>query len=301
LGKIVGFCFCIIILLADYQSHSQVNDKDSVLVKEIIHFLCHDSLNGRLAGSAGESIAVQFIEDEFRKLDLEYFFQNGYAESFIFIDDFGEILVSRNIAAHINNKAEKTILIIAHYDHLGYGGVHSLSYTNTVLHPGADDNASGISTLLLLAGTMKKCHATNFNYLFLATGAKESGNFGSGAFVRKYGKTLNKVVLVVNLDMTGRYGQQQPAFFLCSDENTAKLFQSNQLNILLMTYKAGISHLEPGDHSPFLNAGFPVIQITTGKHPDMHTIADTPDKINAKGIIEITRFLNELFNIISHQ
>ena len=103
--------------------YTQVSDKDTVEFKKHVLFLCHDSLEGRAAGSEGEMIAVQYVEDIFQSLKLDRFFKNGYAESFIFIDDDGDVKVSRNVAAFINNDTDSTILIMAHVDHLGMGEI----------------------------------------------------------------------------------------------------------------------------------------------------------------------------------
>ena len=273
---------------------AQINVSDTLYAHNIISALCNDSLSGRGAGSRGEMYAVQMIEEEFSKLQLQNYFKGGYSESFIFIDEKGEILVSRNIAAYIDHQAEKTILIMAHYDHLGLGGVQSLSYTNSSIHYGADDNASGIAVMLMTAGYLKNKSFSAYNYLLLATGAHEPGNFGSGAFVRKYGHSLQKIALVINVDMVGRYMQNNIPFNMHSNDAGKMFFSSIDLNILLLTYKINIRELESGDHTPFENAGFPVIHITTGRHDDYHKISDTPDKINYSGLYEIAGFILEL-------
>jgi len=285
-------------LLVWQQNFAQVNLKDTSLLKNHIDFLCNDSLFGRAAGSEGEMIAIQYVEDAFADQKLSFFFKNGYAESFIFIDDNGEMQMSRNVLALINNKADSTIIIMAHVDHLGLGGVKSKSYTNSKIHYGADDNASGVAALIVLAKYLKQPEFQRFNYLLLATGAHEPGFFGANSFIRKFGQKLSNVKLVVNLDMIGRMNTQTQTLYTLTNEKSFEVFQNSKTHMPLMTFKVIVDDIQEGDHTPFHRAGFAVMHITSGMHDDYHKISDTPDKINYQGIVSVMNFLLEMLKVL---
>lgn len=261
--------------------HAQTSEKDILFLKEVVEFLCHDSLQGRQAGSEGEMIAAQFIEDKMSDLKLKFFFQNGYSESFIFIDDAGLVQISRNVAGLINHHADSTIIIVANYDHLGFGGVRSLSYTNTEIHRGADDNASGVALLLLLADKLQQKAFNNYNYLFLAAGAEEPGYYGTGGFVRKYGKQLSNVCMIVNLHMVGRVNSENPQLYISRSIELFTLLVEDSFEIIIIKPEKEML-------TPFETAGFVELKISSGQHADDHTVRDTPDKLNYRGMIQIS-------------
>lgn len=96
-----------------------------------------------------------------------------------------------NIAAYIDNKASHTVIIGAHFDHLGYGEDENSRLANAVkehqIHHGADDNASGTAAVLELAQWVKKKKLHNYNYLFLNFSGEELGLYGSKAFIKDQG------------------------------------------------------------------------------------------------------------------
>jgi len=78
--------------------------------------------------------------------------------------------VGHNVVGYINNNAATTVVLGAHYDHLGYGEDGNSRNTShePAIHNGADDNASGTAALIELARKLKLSKATNNNYLFIA-------------------------------------------------------------------------------------------------------------------------------------
>ena len=100
--------------------------------------------------------------------------------------DIGEkSRTGHNVIGYINNEASTTIILGAHFDHLGYGeDGNSMHRTGEkLIHNGADDNASGTAALLELASSIKKSNNKNHNYLFIAFSGEELGLFGSKYFV----------------------------------------------------------------------------------------------------------------------
>ncbi|MFY8020653.1 MAG: M28 family peptidase, partial [Bacteroidia bacterium] len=131
------------------------------------------------------------------------------AKAAISIDTMGIELEGHNVIGYINNKAEKTVVIGAHYDHLGYNELGGSTYRKTQnekpqIHNGADDNASGTAALIELAELIQKSPYRSQNYVFIAFSGEEEGLLGSRYFVEHPTIDLNKVNYMINMDMVGR-------------------------------------------------------------------------------------------------
>ena len=115
--------------------------------------------------------------------------------------------IGHNVIGYIDNRAATTVILGAHYDHLGYGedGNSMIrNFDHPMIHNGADDNASGTAALLELARQLKDSKATNNNYLFIAFSGEELGLFGSKYFVENPTIDLSTVNYMINMDMVGR-------------------------------------------------------------------------------------------------
>lgn len=185
------------------------------------------------------------------------------------------------------------IVFGAHYDHLGAGGTHSMEPDNHHPHVGADDNASGVATLIeaarLLAGGAPRLRR---DVIVVAFSGEEEGALGSTHFTRTPPPSvvMKDVVAMVNLDMVGRLRDNRVTILgRGSAEEWAGLLEAS----------CGAAHLEcggtegpadgfgPSDQMPFAASGVPVAHFFTGSHPDYHRPSDTPDKINAAGAGQI--------------
>jgi len=144
-------------------------------IKEDVTFLADDKLEGRGTGTEGEKAAEKYIAERFKSLGLEGKGTNGFYQDFTFTpktDAHSEVeytsvnkdgtITGRNVLGFIDNKATQTIVIGAHFDHLGYGGDGSLDRSEEkAIHNGADDNASGVAIMLNLASKLKKTNTNN--------------------------------------------------------------------------------------------------------------------------------------------
>ena len=168
--------------------------------KEDVAFLAADNLEGRQTGTDGAEKAATYISERFKALQLDPKGTEGYIQSFSFLpktDPHKDVefttnadstITGKNVVGYLDNKAKTTIVIGAHYDHLGFGGEGSLyREEQKAVHNGADDNASGVAVLLDLAGRLAE-HAQNSdikhknNYLFIAFSGEEMGLLGSNYF-----------------------------------------------------------------------------------------------------------------------
>jgi arginine utilization protein RocB len=193
--------------------------KDSTKLFKYIFFLSSDSLGGRLGGSINEKSAADYIVLQLKKSKIKPFFEKSYIQNFEFTYE-GQTHYSQNVAAFIDNKVDSTIIIISHYDHIGNGGKLSKSFGSDKIHPGADDNASGVAANLLLAEKVKKRNNKKFNYIFLFTGAHECGLFGSKYFCEMLDELQLKIKYVINLDMIGRLDEETKTLVFSSHSRT---------------------------------------------------------------------------------
>lgn len=185
----------------------------------------------------------------------------------------------------------ESIVLGAHYDHLGYGGAGSGSRTpqRHEIHNGADDNASGVSLLLALAKQLAT-HRQQLgrSIVIVAFGAEEQGIVGSKYFVNNTPAEVGKVVAMLNFDMVGRLNEKRTLQVngvgtFAEAEELVKAANS-QANLALVTSKSGFG---PSDHAPFYAKQIPVLYFTTGVHTDYHTPDDVLKKINITGIEEV--------------
>lgn len=218
-----------------------------------------------------------------------------------------EKAISRNIVGTITGKdpmlKNEYIVIGAHYDHLGMGGNGSGSRVpdEIAVHGGADDNASGVASLLELARYFsKEENRPARSIIFASFGAEEMGIIGARYFVEHPPVDIKSIKTMINLDMVGRLKEKEEGIdpsLSISGTGTSNVTDSI-LNILeagrSFTIKRIPDGYGPSDHAAFYTAGVPVLFITTGAHSDYHTPLDTPDKINYTGQSDLTTFTADL-------
>jgi len=218
-----------------------------------------------------------------------------------------EKAISRNIVGTITGKdpmlKNEYIVIGAHYDHLGMGGNGSGSRVpdEIAVHGGADDNASGVASLLELARYFsKEENRPARSIIFASFGAEEMGIIGARYFVEHPPVDIKSIKTMINLDMVGRLKEKEEGidpYLSISGTGTSNVTDSI-LNILeagrSFTIKRIPDGYGPSDHAAFYTAGVPVLFITTGAHSDYHTPLDTPDKINYTGQSDLTTFTADL-------
>ncbi|WP_254513691.1 M20/M25/M40 family metallo-hydrolase [Anatilimnocola floriformis] len=195
--------------------------------------------------------------------------------------------------------ADETIVIGAHYDHVGFGGQGSGSlapWTHEV-HNGADDNASGTATLLevarLLATSGKKPQR---RIVFMAFTGEERGLLGSAHYTKQPRFPLDNTIAMFNLDMVGRLDQNK---LIVYGTGTAKEFDP-LVDELGKKYEFKITKHEggfgPSDHSSFYAKKIPVLHLFTGTHSDYHRPSDDSPKLNIEGMQRIADFLLDVVN-----
>ena len=199
---------------------------------------------------------------------------------------------------------DEYIAIGAHFDHLGQGGKGSGSRQQELLetHPGADDNASGVSGLLEIAQKIASQKSRlKRSILLIGFDAEEKGLLGSKYFTENCPVPLENVVTMINLDMIGR--MKKSTFNVGgvgTSPNFANILDSLSQNrdIKLKTTSPGFG---PSDHASFYTKDIPVLFFFTGLHTDYHTPKDIWKLINAKGEKKILNFLYDFVIHLSKQ
>lgn len=272
-----------------------------------IAVLAADSLEGRGTGTVGEIKAANYIADWFKRAGLE---AKGGNSSFF--EPFGVVIhfegiphqvTARNVVGFLDNQAEQTVVIGAHYDHLGKG-YQSGSLTpesRNVIHNGADDNASGVAGLIELArhfaGNKTK---EKYNFLFIAFSGEELGLLGSKFFVDHPTIPMESVAMMVNMDMIGRLDENKGVTiggWGTSPEwgrLIPALAEKNDLK-----YAVDSSGIGPSDHTSFYLKEKPVLFFFTGVHSDYHKPSDDAEKINAIGEQKILQLIVDLVGSLS--
>ena len=208
-------------------------------------------------------------------------------------------IVAKNVMAILEGSgslADQTLIIGAHYDHVGMGGAGSLAPWTTEVHNGADDNASGVAAMLEVARRL--AHVTagkpRRRVLFVAFSGEESGLLGSAHYTREPRFPLENTTAMLNLDMVGRLKGRSlqvhgvgttPAF------KTMVTELADKYRIDVTTRPEGTG---PSDHASFNSRKIPVLHFFTGLHGDYHRPSDDVDKIDAEGMERIVFMFSDL-------
>jgi hypothetical protein len=276
--------------------------KESVSDKKLrkhVTYLASDKLKGRGTGTPEERKAAEYIAGQFRKIGLTpkgdqktYFHQFGFKKSkdpHGGVDENAPQVYSQNVAGYLDNGAEYTIVIGAHYDHLGLGHDHNSLEANSEgkIHNGADDNASGTAGVIELARYFAKNGVKEqHNFLFLCFSGEELGLYGSKKYADYPTIDLSKVSFMLNMDMIGRLNAEKK--LVVGGVGTAPDFvptiKSLKTDLSIKLDSAGVG---PSDHTSFYLKNIPVLFFFTGQHSDYHKTTDDVEKVNFQGLRQV--------------
>ena len=281
-------------------------------LKKHIEYLASDNLKGRGTGTEDEKKAAQYIAKQFEQYHLKpltnqknqvsYFYEftfrkkkNPHDTSTTNSPEYHGI----NVIGLLDHQADKTIVLGAHYDHLGLGYDHNSLDPSPEgkIHNGADDNASGTAGLLELARYFSQNkNFRAFNLLFIAFSGEELGLVGSKKWIEQPTYPLHKVYYMINMDMIGRlkdstkkliiYGVGTSDQWIPLIDSVSKHFSFH--------IKKDSSGIGPSDQTSFYLKDIPVLHFFTGQHSDYHKPSDDADKINYPGEADILKFIIKL-------
>ncbi|TNF76431.1 MAG: M28 family peptidase [Bacteroidetes bacterium] len=284
-----------------------------VTIQQDVHILASDSLMGRETGKEGAEMAAAYLEKRMRELRLQPFdTDKDFTQDFSFQPkkdphsqaEYGAATDSsinaKNLLGFIDNGGSRTVILGAHYDHLGMGGEGSLHRGDPAVHNGADDNASGVATLLKLTKKLQEWPEAADNYLIIFFSGEEIGLLGSNYFAKNPTLDLGQVSYMINLDMVGRLREDRT--LSVSGTGTTPIWPQllNSLNpdFKLVLNESGVG---PSDHTSFYLQDIPVLHFFTGQHEDYHKPSDDAEKLNYEGMEEIAAYLFDLIKAMEAQ
>jgi Tol biopolymer transport system component len=299
------------VFIADWVDTDETEYAKPTELKKHITYLSSDALKGRLTGSKEEKIAADYLAKQFKTLGLQAFEKGSYFQNFSYkvkVNPKDSLEVKdnsgRNVIGYLDNKAAKTIVIGAHYDHLGMNEHNNSTKPNSKgeIHNGADDNASGVGGVLELARIFSQNKTTEkVNYVFALFSGEEDGLIGSKKLAEIVKTKYPNIISMLNMDMIGRLNDKKEMTVggVGSSPIFSKLIEKNKpagFNITLD--ESGIG---PSDHTSFYLKDIPVLFFFTGTHSDYHKPSDDEDKINYYGVKNCTDFAFRLLSDISNE
>jgi hypothetical protein len=254
-------------------------------------------LEGRGLGTPQLDQAASMIVDQYRMIGLMPAGDAGtFHQAFKAKPQDGPEVAAANVVGRLAANADgsptpRAIVIGAHYDHLGLGGPSSLKPDVRAPHLGADDNASGVATMLELAEALAAVANRKLDVYVVAFSAEEAGLLGSAHFVQSMPLPAANIAMMLNLDMVGRLDAGKlHVYGVGTGSGSLEQLRRAQTGLAL-DLQLSADGWGPSDHLSFLLKKIPALHLFTGQHGDYHTPADTADKLNADGGALITTYL----------
>lgn len=262
--------------------------KDSVPVVSV----ARDLVDEVLQKSVGKSVSQ--IEDEINRNTRPQSFVVPKVRAALRVELKPAVARTSNVIGVLPGRgalADQSVVVGAHYDHVGMGGMGSLAPGTIATHNGADDNASGTAAMLATAAKVKSVLQANESHrrvIFIAFTGEERGLLGSKHYVRNPRFPLRSTVAMINLDMVGRIRDNELTIYGTGsgtglDALVEQINQRQQFKLFKVPTGYG-----PSDHQSFYEAGVPVLFFFTGLHNDYHRPSDDFDKIDFGGLTRIT-------------
>jgi aminopeptidase N len=279
---------------------------DIVRMKADVEWLAAPEREGRGAGSRGLDAAANYIAERFERLGLSPLTtgvrgDDRYFQYFNMTGETGEPLRARNVIGVLpgTNPAfnGQALILSAHYDHLGFGWPDARAGARGQLHPGADDNASGVAVMLELARLMAN-EKPERSVIFAAFAGEEAGLLGARHYVsvaRTSGApfALSGHIANLNLDTVGRLADGKVTIFgTGSARELPFIFMGAgaTTGVPVQTVAQGI---DASDNTAFVEAGIPAAQLFGSVASDYHRPSDTADKIDHAGLGKVAAILKE--------
>lgn len=265
-----------------------------------IAVLTDEKLKGRGFGTPELDQAADYIAAQFRAAGL-----TPGADDGTFFQSFpahggkpAQKVTLKNVIGFIPgtnaDRADQSVVVCAHYDHLGLGWPDVHAGDAGKIHNGADDNASGVAVLIELAKHLNQNLKPQRNIVFIAFSAEEAGLLGSKYYVAKAQKfPAKKTIGVLNLDTVGRL-RSKPILVLGAESAREWPHVFRGIGFVSGIQSQMVKEkLDASDQTSFLQLGVPAVQLFSGPHADYHRPTDDIEKIDAAGLVKVASFTKE--------
>ncbi|QOJ21665.1 MAG: M20/M25/M40 family metallo-hydrolase [Gammaproteobacteria bacterium] len=280
---------------------------ESRMMADITH-LAHESFKGRELGTPELDEAATYIAKQFQQIGLlpggddNSYFQTwqqdvGLPKGNITLRNVVGILPGTN-----PQLAGQSLVIGAHYDHLGTGWPDVRAAHQGKIHHGADDNASGIAVMLELARQIVPKWQPERTIIFTAFTGEEANLLGSTHYVRSNGRfPVEKVIAMLNLDTVGRLENNPVTVFgTGTARELVHIFRGANF-VTGIAVNAVQDDFGSSDQAAFIQAGVPAIQLFASAHEDYHAPGDTADKIDTAGLVKVAAILKEATEYLANR
>jgi Tol biopolymer transport system component len=297
------------VFIADWVDIDEAEFANPQNLKKHISYLASDAMKGRLTGSKEEKLAADYLVSEFKKLKLKPY-NKLYLHPFKYTVRLnphdtiskGKANSGNNVIGYLDNGASKTIVIGAHYDHLGLNEhLHSTKMNSEgEIHNGADDNASGVAGVLELARMLSQnTTKEKANYIFALFSGEEDGLIGSKEMASNIKVLYPNVTAMINMDMIGRLDDKKTMIVggIGTSPSFPEIIEKNKPAGFGITQE--MSGVGPSDHTSFYLKDIPVLFFFTGTHTDYHKPSDDEEKINYYGVENIVNYVFRTVNAIA--
>ena len=248
---------------------------DVARLEQHVRALTAEEMEGRGTGSAGLDRAADYVAEQLRLAGLLPGGDDGYFQTFTATTGPQNAeLTLKNVVGVLpgsdHQLKDECVVVAAHYDHLGRGWPDVHAGDENVLHPGADDNASGVAVVLELARLMAAASPPSRSVVFLFPTAEEAQLLGARHYVEQPLFALSKTIGVVNLDTVGRLGDGK--LFVFGAESTREMPHVIRGCGFVTGVKVQMAGAEQGssDQLAFHERGVPAVQLFSGPHTDYH-------------------------------
>jgi len=273
-----------------------------------VGFLASDRLEGRGAGSRGLEHAAEHVASSFREAGLQPGGDDGtYFQAWSEPDGPGRAAVTlRNVIGVLPGTraewARQSVVLGAHYDHLGAGWPDVHAGDEGQVHNGADDNASGVAVLIEVARALAQQLEPQRSLVFVAFSGEEWGLCGSCRYAAAPGPhPAAEATAMVNLDTVGRFGE---GGLTVLGSGTADEWVHVARGVGFTTgVQSTCVAADPGgsDQVAFHEIGVPAVQLFTGAHADYHRPSDDVEKIDADGLAQVATWVRETMVYLSER
>jgi aminopeptidase N len=264
-----------------------------------VEALAGEATRGRGIGAGDLDAAADYIAAQFRAAGLEPAGDDGtYFQVFTMTGEDGSEVTVRNVLGVIPGSnaemAQESVIVSAHYDHLGVGGAAVPERNRGKIHFGADDNASGVAVMLELARTLGRSLEPSRSVVFAAFTAEESGLVGARHYVKNATRyPATKAIGILNIDTVGRLGDNKLLVLGAESAREWRFIFMGASYVTGVPTELPSQPLDASDQVAFVEAGVPGVQFFSGASPDYHKPTDTADKVDYRGMVRVASIVRE--------